>query len=175
SARSCSPPGKRRSYRSRSRTRPFQSATMKLTLFSRLVVGYLAIFLLMTAVGVYAVYQLRRIQDITRSVLERDRRILDLGDKLAETMLSEVRYEKKFFIIKDHALYEQFLLFQKDFVRLLDDAGGIADVRGKALLDAIRTQHQRYGQLVAEEMELVQSRQTYSEKRYRDEKENAVD
>jgi two-component system sensor histidine kinase GlrK len=124
---------------------------------------------------VYAVYQLRRIQDITRSVLERDRRILDLGEKLGETMLSEVRYEKKFFIIKDHALYDQFLLFQKDFERLLEDAGPIADLRGKALLDAIRTQHQRYGKLVGEEMELVQSRQTYSEKSYRDEKENAVD
>jgi two-component system sensor histidine kinase GlrK len=108
-------------------------------------------------------------------VLERDRRILDLGEKLGETMLSEVRYEKKFFIIKDHALYDQFLLFQKDFERLLEDAGPIADLRGKALLDAIRTQHQRYGKLVGEEMELVQSRQTYSEKSYRDEKENAVD
>ncbi|HEY1372263.1 MAG TPA: HAMP domain-containing sensor histidine kinase [Candidatus Binatia bacterium] len=147
---------------------------MRLTLFSRLVCGYLAIFLLMTAVGLYAVYQLRRIQDITRSVLERDRRTLDLGEKLGETMLSQVRYEKKFFITKDRVLYDQFLLFEKDFERLLDDADGIADLRGKALLDAIRAQHQRYGKLVGEELEFVQSKQPYSESSYREEKENAV-
>jgi two-component system sensor histidine kinase GlrK len=148
---------------------------MRFTLFSRLVLGYLAIFLLMTAVGVYAVYQLRRIQGLTRSVLERDRRLFDLGEKLGDAMLSEVRYEKKFFITKDRALYDQFLLFQKDFERLLDDADPIADGRGKALLQNVRVQHQRYGKLVEEEIGLLQSRQPYSEKNYREEKEGAVD
>jgi hypothetical protein len=68
---------------------------MRFTLFSRLVLGYLAIFLLVMAVGIYAVYQLRRIQEITRSMLERDRRVLDLGERLSDAALSQARYEKK--------------------------------------------------------------------------------
>lgn len=148
---------------------------MRFTLFSRLVFGYLAIFVLMAAVGLYAVYQLRRIQEITLSVLERDRRVLDLADKLGDTILSEVRYEKKFFIMKDQALYEQFLLFNKDFDRLLDDADAVSDLHGKALLQNIRDGHHRYAKVVGEEFEVLKTHQPYSDKDYREEKEAAVD
>jgi two-component system, NtrC family, sensor histidine kinase GlrK len=148
---------------------------MRFTLFSRLVFGYLAIFLLMAAVGLYTVYQLRHMQDVTRSVLERDRRVFDLSDKLGDAMLSEVRYERKFFITKDAALYEQFVLFQKDFERLLDEAEPLTDARGKSLLQDIREEHQRYGKVVAEELDLMRTRQPYLEKDYREDKENTVD
>ena len=148
---------------------------MKLTLFSRLVFGYLAIFLVMAAVGLYAVYQLRRIQQITRSVLERDRRVLDLGDKLGDVVLSQVRYEKKFFITKDKALYDQFQLFDKDFEQLLDQAEPLADVRSKVILRNIRESHQGYAKIVAEEAERLKARQPYSENSYRDKKESLVD
>lgn len=148
---------------------------MRFTLFSRLVFGYLAIFFLMAVVGLYTVYQLRRMQDITRSVLERDRRFVDLSERLGEAVLSEVRYEKKFFITKDQALYDQFLLFQKDFDRLVDEAEPLADPRAKSTLQNIREQHQRYGKLVSEELELVRARQPYADRNYREEKEGTVD
>ena len=148
---------------------------MRFTLFSRLVLGYLLIFLLMMAVGLYAVYQLRRIQDITRTVLERDRRILDLSEKLSDALLSEVRYERKFLITKHKALFDQFRLFQNDFDRLLDEAGPIADSRGKILLEGIRSDHQRYRELFGEETRLIAARTPYSEVRYRQEKDSAVD
>lgn len=140
-----------------------------------MVLGYLAIFFLVMAVGLYAVYQLRRIQEITRSVLERDRRILDLGEKLSDALLSQVRYEKKFFITKDKVLYDQFLLFQKDFEGLLDQAAPIADSRGKLLLQNIREDYQRYLELVGEEVRMLGTRKAYSDGRYRREKESAVD
>lgn len=140
-----------------------------------MVLGYLAIFFLVMAVGLYAVYQLRRIQEITRSVLERDRRILDLGEKLSDALLSQVRYEKKFFITKDKVLHDQFLLFQKDFERLLDQAAPIADSRGKVLLQNIRGDYQRYLELVGEEVRMLGTRKAYSDGRYRREKESAVD
>ncbi len=140
-----------------------------------MVLGYLAIFFLMMAVGLYAVYQLRRIQEITRSVLERDRRILDLGEKLSDALLSQVRYEKKFFITKDKALHDQFVMFQKDFERLLDQAAPIADSRGKVLLQNIREDYQRYLELVGEEVQMLGTRKTYSDVRYRQEKASAVD
>ncbi|HEX9445732.1 MAG TPA: hypothetical protein VGA73_16535, partial [Candidatus Binatia bacterium] len=138
---------------------------MKFTLFSRLVLGYLLIFVLMLAVGLYAVYQLRRSQEITRTVLERDRRILDLSEKLGEALLSEVRYERKFLITKDKALYGQFQLFQKDFDRLLDQAAPLADSRGKILLEGIRSDHQRYRELFGEEIGLIAARKPYSDVR----------
>ncbi|HEY3306494.1 MAG TPA: ATP-binding protein [Candidatus Binatia bacterium] len=148
---------------------------MRFTLFSRLVLGYLAIFILVMFVGIYAVYQLRRIQDITRSMLERDRRILDLGEKLSEAALSQVRYEKKFFITKDSVIYDELRRFQKDFERLLDQAGPVADARGKVLLKSVSEDYQRYRDLVGEEIDLMVDRKAYAEDRYKLEKENSVD
>src|SRR5438093_1191000 len=144
---------------------------MRFTLFSRLVLGYLAIFFLVMAVGIYAVYQLRRIQEITRSVIERDRRLLDLGEKLGDALLSQVRYEKKFLITKDQVLYDQFLLFQKDFQRLLDQAIPVADARARSLLNNVGEGYQRYQELVAEEVDLLKGRKAYAEERYQREKE----
>ncbi|MGH7766183.1 MAG: sensor histidine kinase, partial [Candidatus Binatia bacterium] len=148
---------------------------MRFTLFSRLVLGYLAIFILVMFVGIYAVYQLRRIQDITRSMLERDRRILDLGEKLSEAALSQVRYEKKFFITKDSVIYDELRRFQQDFERLLDQAGPVADARGKVLLKSVSEDFQRYRDLVSEEIVLMGERKAYAEDRYKLEKETSVD
>jgi two-component system sensor histidine kinase GlrK len=86
---------------------------MRLSLFSRLITGYLAIFILVIGVSVYAIVQLRRFHEVTRSVLDTDNRIINYEKKLSDALLSQVRYEKKFIITQDDALYDQFLLFKR--------------------------------------------------------------
>ena len=81
---------------------------MRLSLFSRLALGYFAIFLLVTAVSVYAIFQLHRFNELTDSVLKVDNRILDYERVLADLLLSLSRYEQKFAITKDEILYKQF-------------------------------------------------------------------
>ena len=60
---------------------------MRLTLFSRLILGYLAVFALVIAVSLYALRELQRFDDITQSILDRDNRILDYEKKLADSFL----------------------------------------------------------------------------------------
>ena len=50
---------------------------MKFTLFSRLTLNYLFVFLLVLGGGVYMVYQLDRADEITHSILNVDRRLLE--------------------------------------------------------------------------------------------------
>ena len=98
---------------------------MRLTLFSRLILGYLAVFALVIAVSIYALQELQRFDDITQSILDRDNRILEYEKKLADSFLSQVRYERKFVIAKDQALYREFLKFKGDFERYLSEASGV--------------------------------------------------
>ena len=42
---------------------------MKLSIFSRLVLGFLAIFILAMTVSIYAIAQLRQLEKVTRSIL----------------------------------------------------------------------------------------------------------
>lgn len=145
-----------------------------MSLFSRLVVGYLAIFILVLAVSVYAVLELRRLNDITRSVLEVDTRALDYEKKLTDTLLSEIRYEKKFLITKDDALYDQFLLFKSDFEQYLEEATSIAASQALDFLSRARDFHQRYQELVDQEARYLKAGKDYARDRYLREKEQAT-
>ncbi|MBI4522738.1 MAG: HAMP domain-containing histidine kinase [Deltaproteobacteria bacterium] len=147
---------------------------MRLTLFSRLIAGHLALCLLVLAASAYAYIQLRRFNDVTRSVLEVDNLILDYEQKLSDILLSQIRYEKKFVITKDNSLYEQFLLFKSDFDQYLDQALRVADSRSKELLSSVRGHYQTYQETFGSEMKYLAAGQSYPQSRYTKEKEVAV-
>ncbi len=148
---------------------------MKLTLFSRLVIGYLALYVLVIAVGVYGVIQLRRVNDVIRSVLEIDNRMLDYQRKLSEALLSQIRYERRYVIAKEPTLYEQFLLFKKDFEQYFNDAMLAADDHAKDLLGKIKNNYGRYQELFSQEVSYLNKHQAYPQERYRQEKEKMTD
>jgi two-component system sensor histidine kinase GlrK len=148
---------------------------MRLTLFSRVVIGYLTIFILVLGASVYAIDQLRRLNAITRSVLETDNRILDYEAKLADTLLEEIRYERKFLITHDDTLYDQFLLFKNDFEQYLEEANFIADSRVTPLLKMVKEYHQSYQDLFNKEIQYVRADQGYPEAQYKQDKAKAQD
>jgi two-component system sensor histidine kinase GlrK len=149
---------------------------MRFTIFSRLVIGYLTIFIFAAAASVYAIVQLYRLNDITKSVHNADNLIIDYGEKLTDALLSQIRYERKFIITKDYALYDQFRLFKKDFDQYLLEARSIAEsTEVMHLLIQVNTQHQLYQKLFNEEIKHLKSGQKYAQNRYRQQKERATD
>lgn len=137
--------------------------------------GYLGILILIMAVSVYAVIELRRFNDITQSVLESDTRLLDYQKKLTDTLLSEIRYERRFVITKDDALYDQFLLFKSDFDQYLEEAMAIVDPQAGGFLNQVKDGHQRYQELVEQEVKYLKARKDYPQDRYKQEKERVAD
>jgi two-component system sensor histidine kinase GlrK len=149
---------------------------MKLTIFSRLVAGYLAIFILAMTVSIYAISQLRHLEDSTRAIHFVDNRIIEYEKKLSDVLLSMMRYEKKFLIIKDEGLYNQFLLAKADFSKYLSEVMLIADNdRAKELLLRIEKLHDRYLLLFEEENVYLKTGEQYTEKEYEQEKAHAVE
>ena len=148
---------------------------MRLSLFSRLILGYLAVFALVIAVSLYALRELQRFDDITQSILDRDNRILDYEKKLADSFLSQVRYERKFIIAKDQALYREFLKFKGDFDRYLDEAIGVADPKLTALLNQIKQDYDRYHELFDRETIQITAHREYPQGWYTREKNQITD
>lgn len=148
---------------------------MKLTLFTRLVIGYLAILVLILAVSLYAVMQLGRFDEVTRSVIEIDNRLIDLERKLTDALLSQIRYERKYVITRDDVLYGQFLLFKSDFDQYLEEAMSVADSRAAAMLNHVKERHARYDQLVEEELGYLKAGRIYPQGRYQKNKDEAAD
>jgi two-component system sensor histidine kinase GlrK len=136
---------------------------MRFTIFARLIYGYLVIFLLILAVSVYMIYQLAQFEDITHSILEVDHRMEDLGKKLTDSLLSQIRFEKKFMVVRDEELYQQFQLARDDFQKYLKEVMYFADTDfQKELLNSVGARHNTYQALVAEEAAHVRANQSYS-------------
>ena len=148
---------------------------MRLSLFSRLVVGYLAVFALVMAVSLYALLKLRQFDEITQSILKTDNPILDYEKQLSDSVLSEIRYERKFIIAKDEALYREFVKFKGDFERDLAEALAVAEPDAQTILKQVQEEHQHYQELFRQEIIQLKARQNYSQAWYNAEKGKAVD
>jgi two-component system, NtrC family, sensor histidine kinase GlrK len=148
---------------------------MRLSLFSRLVLGFLVVFALVTTVSIYAIGELRRIEDITRSILDRDNRVLDYEKKLSDGFLSQIRYERKYTIARDETLYREFLKFKSDFESDLEEALAVADQKSSDILNQVKQDYLAYQDLFAKEMVHIKADQDYPEAWYTREKSKFSD
>lgn len=124
-----------------------------MTIFSRLMLGYLALLIMATGVGVYSILQLSEVKEITRSILLVDNTLIDLHKNLTDALLSGTRYEKKLAILQDQTLYEGFLAAQNDFENYLKEAMVLADSAVvKEILNRVRDLHRSYLALFEEEV-----------------------
>ncbi len=149
---------------------------MRLTIFTRLMMGYLVIFVLVMAVSVYAILRLHEFNEGTRHILSVDNRILDYERKLTDSILSQIRYEKKYVITKDNVLYDQFLSAKGEFNKYLVEGIFMADTSPKrGSLNKAKAHYERYQSLFGEEVEYIRKNQNYPKRWYEQEKEKAAD
>jgi two-component system sensor histidine kinase GlrK len=148
---------------------------MKLSIFSRLMTGYLAFLVLAMGVSVYAIIQLRYVRDVTHSIILVDNPLLDLHKNLSDALLSETRYEKKFVIMRDAALYDGFLKSKAEFEQYLADAARTANTAElKDVLARSVDLHAAYQARFAEETAYIKEGKKYSASWYSDEKDKIV-
>jgi two-component system sensor histidine kinase GlrK len=149
---------------------------MRLTIFSRLMIGYFTVLSLVILVSVYAISRLHQLNRGTRHVLNVDYVILDYKEKLADSYLSQLRYEKKYTITKDILLYNQYVSAEKGFAQLLSEAVVFADTpEKKDSLNRVKTRYQHFKSLIDKEIEYVQGGQNYPKEWYQREMEKISD
>ncbi len=148
---------------------------MRLSLFSRLTFGYLAIFLTVALAGAYAVVQLRHFRELTESILKVDNRILDHEKTLADLLLAQSRAEQKFTITRDEAWYLQFVRLKIDFEGRLQSAFMLQDPAATPVLQRIAKDFQRYDEIVNDEARLVRASKPYPQAQYKQDKDTLID
>jgi two-component system sensor histidine kinase GlrK len=148
---------------------------VRLSLFSRLTIDYLTIFLIVALASAYAVLQLREFRDLTESILKVDTRLLDHEKNLADLLLAQSRAEQKFAITKDEAWYLQFVRLKIDFEGRLQSAFNLQDEAANPILQQIAVVFRRYDELVADEARLVRSKKPYPQAQYKQDKDALVD
>ncbi len=140
------------------------------------MIGYFTILILVMIVSVYAIVKLYQLNAETSHILRIDNRILDYEEKMTDSILSQLRYEKKYIITKDTVLYDQFLSAEEDFNKFLAKVLLIVDSSEKRdSLSKVNAYRKRFRSLVDKEIEYVQRNQTYPKRKHVQEMEMAVD
>jgi two-component system sensor histidine kinase GlrK len=148
---------------------------MKLTIFSRLLIGYLIVFALVAAINAYAVVEIGHINKLTQSILTINNQMIDLAQKLSDIIFSQVRYERKFIISKDGAFFNEFLRLKGDFDRYLGEMMSIAESsQTRSTLDNINKSYRKYQSLFQEEVNHLKTGSRYSHQTFDSEKKKAT-
>ena len=147
---------------------------MKLTIFSRVLIGYLILIMLIIAMGAYTFYRMVQINRVTQSILTVNNQMLDYSEKLLDLIYSQVRYEKKFVISRDDIFYNEFLRLKNDFERYLEEMTPLADLSSTDLfLKSVKELYQNYQSLVGEEAEYLKGGVPYSHLSFNQKREEA--
>lgn len=148
---------------------------MRLSIFYRLIISYMAVFVPVIIVSVYALFQLNHFNNITHSIIDTDNLIIDYGKKMSDSFLSQIQYERKYIIIKNNAFYEHFALAEKDFNQYFQQVISIVDTQRKRdLLFKIKNSYNQYLALFNEEIEFIRANKRYPQEIYKQEKDMLV-
>jgi two-component system sensor histidine kinase GlrK len=146
-----------------------------MSLFARLIIGFLVVLALVSGVSFYALQNLQRFDRITRSILENEMRVGDYEKKLADTLDSEIRYESRYSILKDEALYREFEKFAAEFQSDLEQALAQAPESAAMILNEVQQEHEKYQGLVEQEREHLKARNPYPENEFKANKTEVTD
>jgi two-component system sensor histidine kinase GlrK len=126
---------------------------MRLNILTRLIAGYLIILLGSSLISGLVIFELRDFSVETNEILVQENRIQEYTRKLTDTLLSQSRYEKKYAILKDPALYNQYLQAQEEFRQQLAEVRTVpGGERERGLLSRIAQGQQVYTERIAESM-----------------------
>ncbi len=152
---------------------------MKITktgILPRWAVGYLAALLLLAVSNGYSVWKLHQLGTTTIPNLSTDIRIIDLQRRMVDSILSQLRYEQKYLLLRDPGLYSQFVEANDEFHRLLGTVELIANSPAKKnSLEKIETSVASYESVVNEQANRLKEGRRYNFWSYQTEKTEASD
>jgi hypothetical protein len=92
---------------------------MNFGIFPRSTAGYLMVLFLLGGSNVYAILKLVQFNDIILESHIADTRMLEAEKRIVDYLFSQMRYEQKYILTKDIALFNQYLVAVNEFENLL--------------------------------------------------------
>jgi two-component system sensor histidine kinase GlrK len=139
------------------------------------MIGYSVILILVIAMNVYTIVQIGQFNKVTQSISLTNNRMINNIEKLKDSILSQIRYEKKYIITHDEAFYNEFLRLKSDCYQSFVEMISIADTAQlRDFLSHAKESYQIYQLLFDEEVKVLKAGHSYPQKWYTQEKEKAA-
>src|SRR3989304_946798 len=150
---------------------------IKNSLWKRMVFGYIIIASFMLAMSFYLIFRLNHLNKVTDSIMKTDIPSVENGEKLVDSLLGQVRNEKKYLITNDDAFLDLFDKKKKEFLgRLKSIEVSTKDREKKVFINQIKELHNKYLSMVSKEIALVGSAEIIPpDSRYEEEIKKTLD
>jgi two-component system sensor histidine kinase GlrK len=136
-------------------------------IFSRLFLGFMAVLIPVLTVNGYLITRFNSLTVAAHHILNTDTRLINHGRKMSDTLLTQVRHERKYIILRDKTLLDNYMLSGTEFSQYLSESLPLADspARKKALT-RIAEAHSRYQDLFTEELARLKTGREYLQKTF---------
>jgi len=118
---------------------------MRLSIFWRLTIGFVAIIALVSGVNIFALHQIRQITEFSNSLVSKHYPAIESAKWLIDSLYAQVRNEKKYLAVRDAGFLKQFDTDAREFQHAL---GTLLDqetaAEGQQILKEIETLHDDY-------------------------------
>jgi GGDEF domain-containing protein len=118
----------------------------RLTIAKKLLLGFLSYGILTILIALIALSNLRRLNDINNRIIERDVPLVEMSEKMVETLLAQELYGRRFFILKSPEMETLFWKRSEEFRKLLGQIANLPDVSSLPL-NRLTTLHEEYDNL----------------------------
>ena len=81
---------------------------MKLTIYRKLLLSYLAMALLTVLASAYAIFSLQQLNELAYRIINEDVAVVDISKKLMDTLIAQESAEKRYLILRDQTIEEIF-------------------------------------------------------------------
>ncbi|HHT9110424.1 MAG TPA: ATP-binding protein, partial [Candidatus Brocadiaceae bacterium] len=146
-------------------------------LWKRMCFGYIIIALFMMVMSFYLIYRMNHLNKITDSIMKVNIPSIENGEKLVDSLLEQVRNEKKFIITNDDAFLDLFEKKKKDFCeRLKSIEDSLTNREKNVFINKIKELHNKYLTMVSKDILLVDTDEIIPpDPRHEEEKKRTLD
>jgi diguanylate cyclase (GGDEF)-like protein len=92
---------------------------MKLTIYRKLLLSYLAMAFLTVLASAYAIFSLQQLNELAYRIINEDFAIVEQSKRLLDTLISGESAEKRYLILRDPTLEEIYWSRSRDFSKIL--------------------------------------------------------
>lgn len=149
-----------------------KAAIMKLSIFARLAISYLLLFSMLAGVSLFFLSHLHKFNQVIESIILDDTGQMEHTAQLVDLLLAESRFDRKYVLVKDEQLFESYQRARADFTALLDKiVREPLSPESTLFFENIKTGHEHFSRLVAEEMDHITAAEPYDSEGYDREKQ----
>ncbi|MDP3098489.1 MAG: diguanylate cyclase [Syntrophales bacterium] len=131
---------------------------MKLTIYRKLLLSYLAMAFLTVLASAYAIFSLQQLNDLAYRIINDDFAVVDQSKSLLDSLIARESAEKRYLILQDPTIEEIYWSRSREFNRIFEELrkGRFAGI--DPTMARLSLLHGQYEALFSQEVQLVHAK-----------------